>query len=153
MRNNLASDVFTLRIVFFPKDSFASNLYTVTYPCLVLCLTPVLVFRYRSTNSHTVICPFTIFTSKSKSVLTCFSNFLSDKHGFYFPSALTLSSGLRTLLLESRLVLSSSAFAISLASSALDGAADISQMQHEESACVLRSMPRNPLHPYFFNKS
>ena len=45
--------------------------------------------------------------------------------------------------------LSSSAFAISLASSALDGAADISQMQHEESACVLRSMPRNPLHPYF----
>ena len=104
MRNNLASDVFTLRIVFFPKDSFASNLYTVTYPCLVLCLTPVLVFRYRSTNSHTVICPSTIFTSKSKSVLTCFSNFLSDKHGFYFPSALTLSPGLRTLLLESRLV-------------------------------------------------
>ena len=46
----------------------------------------------------------TIFTSKSKSVLTCFSNFLSDKHGFYFPSALTLSPGLRTLLLESRLV-------------------------------------------------
>ena len=45
--------------------------------------------------------------------------------------------------------LSSSAFAISLASSALDGAADISQMQHEESACVLRSMPRNPLQPYF----
>ena len=45
--------------------------------------------------------------------------------------------------------LSSSAFAISLASSALDGAADIFQMQHEESACVLRSMPRNPLHPYF----
>ena len=46
----------------------------------------------------------TIFTSKSKSVLTCFSNFLSDKHGFYFPSALTFSPGLRTLLLESRLV-------------------------------------------------
>ena len=46
----------------------------------------------------------TIFTSKSKSVLTCFSNFLSDKHGFYFPSALTFSPGLRTLLLESSLV-------------------------------------------------
>ena len=91
----------------------------------------------------------TIFTSKSKSVLTCFSNFLSDKHGFYFPSALTLSPGLRTLLLESRLDCPLPTFAISLASSALDGAADISQMQHEESACVLRSMPRNPLHPYF----
>lgn len=118
MRNNLASDVFTLRIVFFPKDSFASNLYTVTYPCLVLCLTPVLVFRYRSTNSHTVICPYALSRSEDSS--------------FGIPSCL-----------------SSSAFAISLASSALDGAADISQMQHEESACVLRSMPRNPLHPYF----
>ena len=114
----MASDVFTLRIVFFPKDSFASNLYTVTYPCLVLCLTPVLVFRYRSTNSHTVICPYALSRSEDSS--------------FGIPSCL-----------------SSSAFAISLASSALDGAADISQMQHEESACVLRSMPRNPLHPYF----
>lgn len=46
----------------------------------------------------------TIFISKSKSVLTCFSDFLSDKHGFYFPSALMFSPGLRTLLLESRLV-------------------------------------------------
>ena len=45
--------------------------------------------------------------------------------------------------------LSSSAFAISLAFSALDGAAYISQMKHEELACVLRSMSRNPLHPYF----
>ena len=104
MRNSFASDVFTLRIVFLPNASFASNLCTVTYPCFVLCLTPVFVFKYRSTSSHTVICPSTIFTSKSKSVLTCFSNFLSDKHGFYFPSALTLSPGLRTLLLESRLV-------------------------------------------------
>ena len=149
MRNNLASDVFTLRIVFFPKDSFASNLCTVTYPCLVLCLTPVLVFRYRSTNSHTVICPSTIFTSKSKSVLTCFSNFLSDKHGFYFPSALTLSPGLRTLLLESRLVCPLLPLPLASPPQLWMVQADISQMQHEESACVLRIMPRNQHHPYF----
>ena len=119
----------------------------------------------------------TIFTSKSKSVLTCFSNFLSDKHGFLLFGSLSVDSSfqlqtkcgfpsiwLLILIFSicpyalSRSVdssfgipscLSSSAFAISLASSALDGAADIFQMQHEESACVLRSMPRNPLHPYF----
>ena len=64
-RNSFASEVFTLLIVFLPNASFASNLCTVTYPCFVLCLTPVCVSKYRSTSSHTVICPSTIFTNKS----------------------------------------------------------------------------------------
>ena len=36
IRNSFASKVFTLRIVFLPNASFASNLCTVTYPCFVL---------------------------------------------------------------------------------------------------------------------
>ena len=119
----------------------------------------------------------TIFTSKSKSVLTCFSNFLSDKawllalwkfvRRLQFPTVYKMWFSINMVLILIFSIcpyalsrsedssfgipscLSSSAFAISLASSALDGAADISQMQHEESACILRSMPRNPLHPYF----
>ncbi len=66
----------------FANISFASNLCTVTYPCFVLCLTPVFVFKYRSTSSQTIICPSTIFTSKSKSVFTCFSNSRRERHGF-----------------------------------------------------------------------
>ena len=34
----------------------------------------------------------TIFTSRSKSVLTCFSNFLSDKHGFLPFGSLSVNS-------------------------------------------------------------
>ena len=92
IRNSFAPDVFTLRIVFLPNASFASNLCTVTYPCFVLCLTPVFVFKYRSTSSQTVICPSTIFTSISKSVFTCFSNSRRERHGFLPFGSLSVGS-------------------------------------------------------------
>ena len=57
-----------------------------------------------------------------------------------------LSPGLNTLRLESRLVCPLPAFAIIPASLVLDGYADTFQRLHEESACVLRSMPENLLH-------
>ena len=91
-KERFASEVFTLRIVFLPNASFASNLCTVTYPCFVLCLTPVFVFKYRSTSSQTVICPSTIFTSKSKSVFTCFSNSRRERHGFLPFGSLSVGS-------------------------------------------------------------
>lgn len=50
----------------------------------MLCLTPVFVFKYRSTSSQTVICPSTIFTSKSKSVFTCFSNHCTIAHKYKY---------------------------------------------------------------------
>ena len=60
-----------------------------------------------------------------------------------------LSPGLNTLRLESRLVCPLPAFAIIPASLVLDGYADTFQRIHGESACVLRSMPENLLHPYY----
>lgn len=71
-KEQLCIGCFHTSYCLLPNASFASNLCTVTYPCFVLCLTPVFVFKYRSTSSQTVICPSTIFTSKSKSVFTCF---------------------------------------------------------------------------------
>ena len=68
---------------------------------------------------------------------------------FRSPSALMLSPGLNTLRLESRLVCPLPAFTIIPASLVLDGYADTFQRLHEESACVLRSMPENLLHPYY----
>ena len=60
-----------------------------------------------------------------------------------------LSPGLNTLRLESRLVCPLPAFAIIPASLVLDGYADTFQRLHEESACVLRTMPENLPHPYY----
>ena len=57
-----------------------------------------------------------------------------------------LSPGLNTLRLESRLVCPLPAFAIIPTSLVLDGYADTFQRLHEESACVLRSMPENLPH-------
>ena len=48
-----------------------------------------------------------------------------------------------------RLVCPLPAFAIIPASLVLDGYADTFQRLHEESACVLRSMPETLLHPYY----
>ena len=50
------------------------------------------VFKYRSTSSQTVICPSTIFTSKSKSVFTCFSNSRRERHGFLPFGSLSVGS-------------------------------------------------------------
>lgn len=91
-KEQLCIGCFHTSYCLLPNASFASNLCTVTYPCFVLCLTPVFVFKYRSTSSQTVICPSTIFTSKSKSVFTCFSNYRRERHGFLPFGSLSVGS-------------------------------------------------------------
>ena len=112
---------------FLRKQSLHCNISlfrTLPYSCLCFQISV-----YQFTDS---LCPSTIFTSSSKSVFTCFSNSRRERHGFlpfgslsvgssfqlytkcgfpsiwylywYFLSALTLSPGLNTLRLESRLV-------------------------------------------------